>query len=153
MEQDYIKYVRSFVGNSKVIMVVSGAIVFDKAGRILLQKRSDNGFWGFPGGFMEMGESVQETAKREVYEETGLILNSMDLFSIYSGPQYEEVYGNGDEVALVQVMFKSKDFSGAIIESEESIETRFFDIHSIPEHFLSTHKQIIEDLKSHKDGS
>ncbi|MGE6578567.1 NUDIX domain-containing protein [Paenibacillus xylanexedens] len=98
MEQDYIKYVRSFVGNSKVIMVVSGAIVFDKAVRILLQKRSDNGFWGFPGGFMEMGESVQETAKREVYEETGLILNSMDLFSIYSGPQYEVVYDNGDEV-------------------------------------------------------
>ncbi|MFS0856448.1 NUDIX hydrolase [Paenibacillus taichungensis] len=151
MDQEYIQYMRSFVGNAKVIMVVSGAVVFDETGRVLLQKRSDNGFWGFPGGFMEIGETVQETAQREVYEETGLTLNSIELFSIYSGPEYEVVYSNGDEVALVQVMFKSNDFCGTIKESEESIETRFFDIHSIPDHFLPTHKQIIEDLRNKED--
>lgn len=98
-----------------------------------------------------MGETVEETAQRELYEETGLTLNSVELFSIYSGPEYEVGYGNGDEVALVQVMFKSNDFCGTIKESEESIETRFFDIHSVPEHFLPTHKQIIEDLRNKKD--
>lgn len=79
MEQDYIKYVRSFVGNSKVIMVVSGAIVFDKAGRILLQKRSDNGFWGFPGGFMCPGDS-QERSLRRNWSNTELHGFILDIF-------------------------------------------------------------------------
>jgi len=57
---DYIKPLRSMVGHEKVLMVVSGAFVFDKENRVLMQKRSDNGQWGFPGGFMELGEIVRE---------------------------------------------------------------------------------------------
>lgn len=147
MDKDYIQYLRSFVGKSKVIMVVSGAIIFDKDRRVLLQRRSDNGLWGFPGGYMEIGETVEETAKREVYEETGLKLNSMELFSISSGPEYEVAYSNGDEVALVQISFRCNDFSGTIRESEESTETRFFEIELIPTDVLPTHKEIIEQLK------
>ncbi|WP_324254125.1 NUDIX hydrolase [Paenibacillus sp. 1001270B_150601_E10] len=114
---------------------------------MLLQRRSDNGHWGFPGGYMEMGETVEETAKREVFEETGLKLNSVELFSVYSGSGYEVAYSNGDEVALVQIMFSCNDFYGTITESEESIETRFFDIELVPTDILPTHKEIIEDLK------
>jgi mutator protein MutT len=146
MDKDYIQYLRSFIGNSKVIMVVSGAIIFDKDNRILLQRRSDNGLWGFPGGYMEIGETVEETARREVFEETGIKLNKMELFSIYSGPEYEVTYSNGDEVALVQIMFRCNDFTGSITESEESIETRFFETELLPREILSTHKEIIEDL-------
>ncbi|BBN99799.1 hypothetical protein St703_25040 [Sporolactobacillus terrae] len=51
---EHISYLRSMVGHEKVIMVVSGVIVFDKENRVLLQKRSDVGEWGFPGGFMEI---------------------------------------------------------------------------------------------------
>ncbi|WP_216773789.1 hypothetical protein [Metabacillus halosaccharovorans] len=40
---DYIKQLRSMVGHEKVIMIVSGAFVFDKENRVLMQKRSDNG--------------------------------------------------------------------------------------------------------------
>ncbi|MET3849070.1 NUDIX domain-containing protein [Paenibacillus sp. OAE614] len=68
---DYIQHLRSMVGNEKVVMVVAGAFVFDIKNRVLMQKRSDNGQWSFPGGFMDLGESVQDTARREVYEETG----------------------------------------------------------------------------------
>jgi len=42
-----------------------------RAGELLLMRRSDNGFWGLPGGFVEIGESVAEAARREVGEETG----------------------------------------------------------------------------------
>jgi 8-oxo-dGTP pyrophosphatase MutT (NUDIX family) len=147
---DYIQYLRSFVGKSKVIMVVSGAVIFDKDDRILLQKRTDNGFWGFPGGYMEMGETVEETARREVYEETGLKLNTMELFTIHSGPDYEVKYSNGDEVALVQITFVSSDFSGKITESHESIETRFFELELIPTDILPTHKDIIEEIYTKK---
>ena len=77
-------------------MVVVCAIVFDNENRILLQKRSDNGEWGIAGGFMELEETIQDTARREVFEETGLQLGRLELFAIYSGPQYDKTFPNGD---------------------------------------------------------
>ncbi|WP_018930692.1 NUDIX domain-containing protein [Gracilibacillus lacisalsi] len=114
---DYIQHLRSMVGNEKVIMVVAGAFVFDQDNRVLMQKRSDNGQWGFPGGFMELGESIQDTAIREVYEETGLKLEELELFGIYSGPQYDKKFSNGDQVSLVLVLFTCKQYSDKLVES------------------------------------
>lgn len=146
MAGDYIGYIRSMVGTAKVIMVVSGAIVLDENNRILLQRRSDNGFWGFPGGYMEIGETVEDTARREVYEETGLLLGELQFFGIYSGPDYEVTYSNGDQTALVQVMYLCSDYSGDIQDSPESLETRFFDRDEIPDPILPTHRAIVEKL-------
>ena len=54
------------------VKVGVGVIILDDSGRILLEKRRDNGMWGLPGGGIEPGESIYETALREVEEETGL---------------------------------------------------------------------------------
>lgn len=64
--KDYIHELRSRVGHWPVIMVGAGVIVLDDAGRILLMHRSDNGAWSIPGGMTEPGETVEETARREV---------------------------------------------------------------------------------------
>ncbi|GMA63748.1 hypothetical protein GCM10025859_41880 [Alicyclobacillus fastidiosus] len=61
-------------------MVVAGAFVFNSEGSLLLHQRTDNGFWGFPGGYMELGETLEDTARREVFEETGLSLGQLKLF-------------------------------------------------------------------------
>lgn len=87
---DYINYLRNMVGHEKVIMVSAGVIVFDRENRILLQKRTDNGYWGHPGGFMELGETIQDTARREVFEETGLELGKLEFFDIHSGLNTKE---------------------------------------------------------------
>jgi ADP-ribose pyrophosphatase YjhB (NUDIX family) len=148
---DYIKHLRSMVGNEKVIMVVAGAFVFDKENRVLMQKRSDNGQWGFPGGFMDLGESVQDTARREVYEETGLKLEELELFGIYSGPQYDKTFSNGDQVSLVLISFICKQFSGELVESnEESIQNIFYSLNELPENIFTEHKMLIDDLLSKK---
>lgn len=55
MVKDYIKWIRSKVGQEKVILVFAGGCVFDERGRVLLQKRGDSGNWGFPGGAIELG--------------------------------------------------------------------------------------------------
>ena len=102
---DYIRHLRSLVGKEKVIMVVAGAFVFDQENRLLLQKRTDNEKWGLPGGFMELGETVQETARREVFEETGLCLGKLDLFNVYSGADYDKTFSNGDQVSMVLLLF------------------------------------------------
>lgn len=52
--------------------VAADAIVFTLDGMVLLIKRKDNGKWALPGGFMEAGETPNQTALRELYEETGL---------------------------------------------------------------------------------
>ena len=148
---DYIQHLRSMVGNEKVIMVVSGAFVFDKENRVLMQKRSDNGQWGFPGGFMDLGESVQDTARREVYEETGLKLEELELFGIYSGPQYDKTFANGDQVSLVLISFICKRYTGELVESnEESMENKFYPLQELPENIFTDHKMLVNDLLSKK---
>ncbi|MDG5473701.1 NUDIX domain-containing protein [Jeotgalibacillus sp. ET6] len=148
---EYIKHIRSMVENEKVIMVVSGAMVFDRENRLLMQKRSDNKQWGLPGGFMDFGESVQDTAKREVYEETGLILKELKLFGIYSGPQYDKTFSNGDQVSPVLISFICKNYSGELIESnEESLQNKFYSIDDLPENIFTEHQMLIDDLLSKK---
>jgi len=63
---------------------------------ILLMRRSDNGYWGLPGGFVELGESVTEAARREVVEETGWSVEIGRLIGVYSDPAQQVVgYGPG----------------------------------------------------------
>jgi 8-oxo-dGTP pyrophosphatase MutT (NUDIX family) len=149
---DYIKHLRSMVGQEKVIMVVAGAFVFDKDNRLLLQRRTDNGQWGLPGGFMELEETVQDTARREVFEETGLHLGKLELFGIYSGPDYDKTFSNGDQVSMVQFLFTCKDFKGGLVESNpESLDIQFFPLNELPENLFSDHKVFFIDLFSEQE--
>ncbi|MGD6873315.1 NUDIX hydrolase [Sutcliffiella horikoshii] len=144
---DYIKHLRSMVGNEKVIMVVAGAFVFDAGERLLLQQRTDNGQWGLPGGFMELGENISDTARREVYEETGLQLEQLELFGIYSGPEHDKTFENGDQVSLVLIIFTCKQYKGDLIKSnDESLKNEFFHLHSLPENIFTEHRVLIDDL-------
>ena len=79
---DYIKYLRSLVGKNPVILCACGCIIYNEKKEILLQKRADDNKWGIPGGNMELGETIEETACREVFEETGLTVKKLKLFNI-----------------------------------------------------------------------
>ncbi|MGY3717367.1 NUDIX hydrolase [Sutcliffiella cohnii] len=149
---DYIKHIRSLVGQEKVIMVVAGAFVFDKDNRLLLQQRTDSGSWGLPGGFMELGETVQETARREVFEETGLRLGELNLFGMYSGPKYDKTFSNGDQVSMMLVLFTCTDYKGELVKSnEESLKNTFFSINNLPENLFVDHQEFFDDFLSNKE--
>lgn len=65
------------------------AVVFDRAGRLLLIKRKSppfKGCYALPGGFVEHGETVEEAARRELKEETGVTVESQRLVGVYSDP-------------------------------------------------------------------
>ena len=148
----YIEHLRSLVGQEKVIMVVAGAFVFDKENRLLLQRRTDNKSWGLPGGFMELGETVQEAAKREVFEETGLHLGKLDLFGIYSGPDYDKTFPNGDQVSMVQLLFTCNEYEGELVNhNSESLNNAFFSLDQLPENLFSDHQKFFHDLISNKE--
>lgn len=149
---DYIKNLRSMMGHEKVIMVIAGAFVFDANNRLLLQQRSDTGEWGLPGGFMELGENVQATARREVFEETGLQLKELELFGIYSGPKYDKTFKNGDQVALVQILFTCRNFEGELVgRNEESLNNKFHRLTELPENLFPDHRDFFADLQSGKE--
>ena len=60
------------VGTQPVIMVTADVGIFNGEGELLLQRRARDETWGLIGGFMELNETVEATARREALEETGL---------------------------------------------------------------------------------
>jgi 8-oxo-dGTP pyrophosphatase MutT (NUDIX family) len=109
---DYILQLRQYIGHRPILMVGAAILVVDAQDRLLLMKRSDSGLWGPPGGSTEPGERVEEAAKRETLEETGLEVGEMSLFGVFSGPELYYKYPNGDEVYNVTVVYLSRDFRG-----------------------------------------
>lgn len=136
---DYIKTMRKLIGQETLLTVGCGAILEDGYGRILLQRRTDYDIWGIPGGILEIGETFEETVRREVLEETSLTLNHVELFGIYSGKNGFAQYANGDKVFSVQLIFKSLDFSGTLQRTNESRELQFFHKYTLPKN-LNTHQ-------------
>lgn len=102
------------------IVVTGGAIIRDHMGRILLQKRSDYGDWGLPGGGMEPGESIEETMIREVKEETGLDVSSYELASIYTGEKMKYTYPDGNDVVFVMFLFNVTAELGGKLDDDQT---------------------------------
>ena len=130
----YILDLRKFVGHRPLIQVGASVIVEDPEGRILLQLRSDNHRWGYCGGSIEPDERVEDAARRELYEETGLIAKELELFGVWSGPELHYIYPNGDEVSNIDIVFLCRKFSGTLHPQEEEVtELCFFAPDEVPE--------------------
>jgi len=104
---DYVKTLRAAIGHMPLVLAGTSVLLFRKenGGEFLMQRRSDNGLWSMPGGMIEPGESAEETACREVHEETGWRMTSPKLISVVSGRDSYYRYPNGDEVFSVTVVF------------------------------------------------
>lgn len=122
----YIMDLRRYIGSSPLILTGSTVIVEDDQGRILLQRRVDTGLWGIPGGSMELGESFEDAAIREVREETGLDVAHLSLLGLYSGQKTFYTYPNGDQTYSAIAVFYTRDFSGTPRgDGEESDDVQF----------------------------
>lgn len=108
--------------------------VVNKKGELLLQKRRD-GFWGVPGGFMELGESTEEAGRREVFEETGLEIGRLVLAGVFSGKEHHVKLPNGDEFYPVTIAYISTEIKGGVLQADgqETTEAKFFNLNELPE--------------------
>src|SRR5882762_8790003 len=115
----------------------ASAIVADNEGRILLQRRSDNGRWALPGGLMDIGESIAEAIAREVQEETGLDVEPERIVGVYTDPAHVLAYDDGEVRQQFSICFACRLVGGELCPSAESTEVRFFptaDIESLDMH-------------------
>lgn len=122
--------------NGTPVVVQTGAsiIVEDDQGRILMQQRQDNGTWSYPGGRLEIDETVEEGARREVLEECGLEVGEMTLLGVFSGKALNHVYPNGNEVCGVDIVYVSRDYRGQLQALDgEAQRMGFYPIDALPQ--------------------
>ncbi|HHY96629.1 MAG TPA: NUDIX hydrolase [Acholeplasma sp.] len=140
---DYIKNIRKKIGHDPIFMPTAAAIIYQD-GKILLQKRKDNGFWAIHGGAMELGETIDECLVREVKEEIGLVPKTYRFFKNYSGRDFMYQYPNKDIVYIVEHVYIIETFDGNIaIDESEVMDCKWFSIHDIPWNELMPHNKII----------
>jgi len=122
---EYYKFLRQYVGHQPIILPGAVVIILNSANEVLLQKRYDGG-WGLPGGLMEMGESLEDTAKREVLEETGLVVTDLQLLGVFSGPDYYLKVSNGDELYSVTAVYYTRNVQGDLVIDYHESETMLY---------------------------
>ena len=131
---EYIMDLRKIVGHRPLIQTAGSVIIEDEKGRILLGRRTDNHKWGYAGGSIELGESIEECAKRELNEEFGLIADELEFLCVNSGPEAHYIYPNGDEVYNVEIVYVCRRYHGAVKRQESEMEElRFFAPGEIPQ--------------------
>lgn len=137
-EDDYLKL------RKIAPMLTVDSVIIEKE-KILLIKRAQEPYknhWALPGGFVELGETLEHAAARETEEETGLKTEPGKLIGAYSTPGRDP---RGHTVSIVYLM---RIISGKPKTSDETKEVKFFPLNSLPKNIAFDHKKIIEDAKS-----
>jgi 8-oxo-dGTP pyrophosphatase MutT (NUDIX family) len=141
----YIQELRDMLGHRPLILVGVSVMIFDEHHRLLLQHRTDDHTWDFPGGYMEPGESLEEAGRREVREETGLEVGEMNLFRVFAGQEFFFTYPNGDQVYSVSPIYVTNDAHGNLqADGDEGSEVKFFPINDLPCDMLPQVRMIVE---------
>jgi len=127
------------------LIAVDGIII--KSGNILLIKRATEPFkdsWALPGGFVELGETLEQAVAREIEEETGLKTEALKLVGAYSDPKRDP---RGHTISIAYLM---KITGGTEKTTEEAKEVKYFLLAHLPENIAFDHKKIIEEAKKMK---
>lgn len=125
----YVEWVRARVGRRKIFLVTTSVVIWEggEEKRFLLQHRTDMDVWGLPGGMLEIAEDVTSCARREVREETGLTLGDLRLVGVYTHPDLDVTYPNGDEFQQFTFCFSGTANGGQMqIDPTEVHAQRFF---------------------------
>ena len=105
---------------------VGTTALIEREGSFLLERRRDDGSWGFVGGRVEDDETVLAALHREVLEETGLHIAQSTLFGIFSDPTRVVSYPDGNVWQVLSIVFLVVPVEGdEPVASDESLELRW----------------------------
>ncbi|WP_129727014.1 NUDIX hydrolase [Ectobacillus funiculus] len=139
----YIEELREMIGTRPIILNGSAIIVLNHSQEVLLQLRTDTNDWSVPGGAMEIGETLEETASRELLEETGLKSEMLQFLGVLSGKDMYYQYPNGNEVYNVIHVFQADSVAGSLQVDGEGQELQYFPIEKLPEELNPVTERIL----------
>ena len=133
------------------LVVGSSAIVVDDQNRILLQRRADSGNWALPGGAMDIGERLAESAVREVKEETGFDVRIERIVGIYSDPGHVFAYDDGEVRQEFSICLACAITGGSLRVSSESTAVEFFTFEEAAA--LQMHESVRKRIRDYLDSA
>ena len=107
--------------------------VTDSESRVLLIRRSDNGFWALPGGCQNLGETPAECAIRECQEESGYVVQIKELLGVWSSVKYEYINYPWKENQFTHLLFLAEIVAGTPSISDETTEIGWFKEGDLPQ--------------------
>ena len=123
---DYVRELREKVGTALLFLPSVASLVRDGEGRIMLVRHFE-GRRMLPGGAVDPGERPADAARRECWEEAGVIVEPLRIVGVFSGPEYRITYANGDEAAWVTTIFEARLVSGEPhAHDDETIDAGWF---------------------------
>ena len=137
---DYIKYIRGKVGHDLLILVVVIGVA-EKDGKILMVRKKGQRNFGLPGGFIDIGETAEETLKREMREETSLQATPTGLLGVYTNYPVQ-TYPNGDKAHVIHIVLACTVKGTPVPDGDEIEEIKFVDKKNA---LNSRHKILIKD--------
>ncbi|SPF05531.1 NUDIX hydrolase [Streptomyces sp. MA5143a] len=144
---EFIRTLRVSAGHQLLWLPGVTAVVFDDEGRVLLNRRSDNGQWSLIGGIPDPGEQPAACAVREVQEETAIrcVPERIVLVQALAPVRYD----NGDVCQYMDTTFRCRAVGGeARVNDDESLEVGWYSLDALPdlsEFALSRIKQAMSD--------
>jgi ADP-ribose pyrophosphatase YjhB (NUDIX family) len=144
LQMGYVQELRLLVGHRPLIIPGAAVLIVDQQENLLLQHRKDNQQWGLVGGSMEVGESLEETARRETFEETSLELDELEWFGLFSGQELIYEYPNRDIVVNVTAVYIARQFKGRLKADHEAHEIRFFKLRELPKNLSPPDRPVIK---------
>lgn len=142
---EYISNIRAKIGKDLLLLPGVTAVVINDRDEILLQLRRDTNTWAPPSGGVEPGETVAESAIREVYEEAGVEVLPEAVVAVLSGADYNVAYPNGDQLATVTTVFRCRPLQDKKprVNDDESQDIRYFPSAALPGDMLPRHRRIV----------
>lgn len=127
-ELNCVKCGKSFYINN----TPSVGVLIVKNNKVLLSKRKlspKKGFWDYPGGFLNFGEHPKDAAKREILEETGTVIEILDLLGVYTNHEYEF---QGEKIIPLDTVYIAKIKSGKPTAQDDVDKIKWFPINKPP---------------------
>lgn len=124
--------------------LAADVLIEDETGRVLLiRRRNAPHGWAIPGGFVDVGETLEQAAVREMLEETGLEVELIGQFHTYSDPARDPRHHT------VTVVFhgRRRDPAAAPRAGDDALDARFFALNALPEPLVFDHPRVLDDFR------